>query len=53
MALNVLGSANAAQAAVDDLALDVQLDSITVNQIRQLHAAKVIAVQGVKWLGLV
>lgn len=45
MAVNILGSANTSQAQIDDLSLDIQLDAITVNQIRQLHAAKVKAAQ--------
>jgi hypothetical protein len=29
------------QAAVDDIAIDMQLDAVTAAQIRQLHAEKV------------
>ena len=49
VAINILGAAvpsqlpNAAQAAIDDIGIDMQLDAVTAAQIRQLHAEKVRA----------
>ena len=57
VAINILGTAlplpagaiasgAGGPAGLDDLAMDMQFDSVTAAQIRQMHTAKVKAVQG-------
>lgn len=55
VAINIMGSAVPSAAgvpALDDMSMDMQLDTVTASQIRQLHAAKVKAVQGM-FVGIV